>query len=48
MKRLLVTLFSAVAALLAPLVANAEDAYVAATGAQAINTGYRVNSNTKM
>ena len=26
----------------------AEDAYVAATGAQAINTGYRVNSKTKM
>ena len=48
MKRLLVTLFSAIAALLAPFVANAEDAYVAATGAQAINTGYRVNSNTKM
>ena len=28
--------------------AFAEDAYVASTGAQAINTGYRVNSKTKM
>lgn len=28
--------------------AFAEDAYVAATGAQAINTGYRVNSRTKI
>lgn len=32
----------------APHAANAEDAYVASTGAQAINTGYRVNSKTKM
>ena len=29
-------------------VAFAEDAYVASTGAQAINTGYRVNSKTKI
>ena len=32
----------------APHAANAEDAYVASTGTQAINTGYRVNSKTKM
>ena len=32
----------------APSAAFAEDAYVASTGAQAINTGYRVNSKTKM
>ena len=37
-----------VVAAFAPHAANAEDAYVASTGAQAINTGYRVNSKTKM
>ena len=26
----------------------AEDAYVASSGGQAINTGYRINSNTKL
>lgn len=37
-----------VVAAFAPSAAFAEDAYVASTGAQAINTGYRVNSKTKM
>ena len=41
-------LVAASAVLMCALAAHAEDAYVAATGAQAINTGYRVNSRTKM
>ena len=41
-------LISAIVALSASFGAFAEDAYVASTGAQAINTGYRVNSKTKI
>ena len=41
-------LISAIVSIGASSGAFAEDAYVASTGAQAINTGYRVNSKTKM
>ena len=43
-----VILALAVAAILAISHASAEDAYIESSGAQSINTGYRVNSNTRL
>ena len=48
MKKLLIICASAVAVLGMRLAAFADDAYVASSGGQAINTGYHLNSNTKL